>query len=401
MSAADGEPSPEPRLGGDFPVERRRRPRRFQREIGYLGDGHGPLLVVTGGIHGNEPGGVFALERVVANLQERGLVPRGTLLALGGNLPALEQGERYLEQDLNRMWTLELLEQAQAADAPSHEQRQLLEIHARISAAIEASTGPVAFLDLHSASAEGSPFALMGDTLANRELAFAMGLPVILGLEENVDGTLLSWFGEMGHVAVGVEGGQHLDENTTRHQEACVWTALAAVGLLSPEELSWLPEQQRLLRRAGAGLPQVVAVSHRHGIEPSDRFRMVPGYVNFDRVERGEVLAHDVSGPIPADFTGNILLPLYQGRGADGFFLGKPVRKVWLRLSAVLRKTGIDRLLHWLPGVDRDSERADALWVDRRIARLRALDLFHLFGFWRLDEDGPKLRVARRRERPN
>jgi predicted deacylase len=381
-------------------VERRRRPRRFRRVIGRLGDGRGPLLVVTGGMHGNEPGGVLALERVVANLEERGIVPRGRLLALAGNLPALEMGMRYLDRDLNRMWTPDQIAAARASSARSREERQLVDLWSAIQRDLQDAEGPVHFLYLHSTSAEGAPFALMGDTLPNRRLAFAMGLPVILGLEENVDGTLLSWFGEQGHVAVGVEGGQHDDESTTRHQEATVWVALETLGLVNASEMTWIEEQRRVLRRASAGLPSVVAVELRHGITREDRFRMVPGYVNFDGVERDEVLAHDRSGPVRAAFKGNILLPLYQGQGSDGFFLGRPVRRFWLGLSRVVRALRLERFLTLLPGVRRDPDRPDALLVDRRVAQLFALDLFHLFGYWRLGEQGDLLRVARRRERP-
>ncbi|MHC4892893.1 MAG: succinylglutamate desuccinylase/aspartoacylase family protein [Planctomycetota bacterium] len=319
------------------------------RRIARLGDGNGPLLIVTGGMHGNEPGGTQALERVAANLEERGLSPRGTLLALSGNLAALRSGQRYIERDLNRMWTEGDLAAARSSSEPSAEQLELLDLYDAITDAIASANGPVLFLDLHSTSAEGSPFALIGDTLANRDFAFSLGLPVILGLEENVDGTLLSWFGEQGYVAIGVEGGQHDDPGTTRHQEATVWLALLASGLFHEDELPWAAEQRRVLRRASSGLPPVVAVELRHGIRSEDRFRMVPGYVNFDAVVRGEVLAHDRRGPIRAAFTGNILLPLYQGRGADGFFLGRPVRRFWLGLSRFLRALKFERFLHWLP----------------------------------------------------
>jgi predicted deacylase len=373
---------------------------RLRRVIARLGTGQGPLLIATGGVHGNEPGGFEALERVCANLEERGLALRGSFLALGGNLSALALDQRYVERDLNRMWTAEDLAAARSATLPGPEQRELVDLHDTLERELRGVEGPVYFLDLHSTSAEGSPFAVMGDTLANRRLAFALDLPVILGLEENVDGTLLSWFGEQGHVAVGVEGGQHRAEGTSRNQEATVWLALVAVGLLAEQDVPWIDEQRRLLRRASAGLPGVVAVELRHGIAPEDQFRMVPGYVNFDGVERGEVLAHDRRGAVRAAFRGNILLPLYQGQGQDGFFLGRPVRRMWLGLSTLLRRLHAERLLRWLPGVEADPQRADGLRVDRRIARLRALDLFHLFGYWKLGEDGPWLRVARRREQP-
>lgn len=375
---------------------------RLRRVIGRHGDGRGPLVIGVGGLHGNEPGGFEALERVCANLEELDLVPRGRFLALGGNLEALALGTRFIERDLNRAFTAAELERARATQATDRdaEQRALLDLESTIEAEIAAGGGPVLLLDLHSTSAAGAPFALMGDTLGNRAVALQLEMPVILGLEESVEGTLLSWFAEAGHGAVGVEGGQHGHPDTTRHQEAAVWLTLVATGLLTEAALPWLEEQRRVLRRVTSRLPRFVAVQHRHGLEPGHRFRMAPGFANFDSVAKAQVLAHDGRDEVRAPFAGHVLLPLYQGKGSDGFFLGRRVRGVWLGLSRVLRGLRLDRLLPLLPGVTRDPARAGVLLVDRRVARLRALDLFHLLGYWRAGEDGPLLRVARRRENP-
>ena len=51
----------------------------------------------------------------------------------------------------------------------------------------------------------------MSDTLRNRRLARALPVPVILGLEENVDGTLLEYATERGHTVIVVESGRHDD----------------------------------------------------------------------------------------------------------------------------------------------------------------------------------------------
>jgi succinylglutamate desuccinylase len=55
-------------------------------------------------MHGNEPAGVRALERVAARLAEGRGPLRGRLAALVGNLAALERAERFVDRDLNRGW---------------------------------------------------------------------------------------------------------------------------------------------------------------------------------------------------------------------------------------------------------------------------------------------------------
>jgi hypothetical protein len=52
-----------------------------------------------------------------------------------------------------------------------------------------------------------------------------------------------------------------------------------------------------------------------------------------------------------------------------------------LRLSAVLRKIYFDNLLVLLPGVRWETDKHDALMVDRKIALFFAKQFFHLLGY--------------------
>jgi succinylglutamate desuccinylase len=123
---------------------------------------------------------------------------------------------------------------------------------------------------------------------------------------------------------------------------------------------------------------------------------MRPGYRNFQRVAKGEIVATDRRGPVRTREAGRILMPLYQVKGNDGFFLVREFRPFWLRLSARLRAVGVDRFVHWLPGVRRHPDQPDALIVDRRVARWYALQILHLLGFRREVEVGRTLVVQRR-----
>src|SRR5512140_2361570 len=85
-----------------------------ERKIGErVDDPAGPRLVCVAGIHGNEPAGVKALERVFAALNERCQPIRGGLVAFAGKLGALSANRRYLDRDLNRIWSEERLAQLQ------------------------------------------------------------------------------------------------------------------------------------------------------------------------------------------------------------------------------------------------------------------------------------------------
>src|SRR5207247_374845 len=167
-----------------------------------------------------------------------------------------------------------------------------------LEAILARSSGPAYFLDLHTSSADGPPFATMGDTLRNRRFVGRLSVPVILGLEEQIDGALLEYINELGHVTVGVEAGrQGLPSSVERH-EAILWLALLAAGSLSEEDVPRSAEHRDLLLRAAAGLPPITEVRYRHPIDGRDGFRMKPGFRNFQPVRKGEIVADDRSGPI-------------------------------------------------------------------------------------------------------
>ena len=76
---------------------------------------------------------------------------------------------------------------------------------------------------MHTTSSDSAPFAIISDTLINRHLAMRLGVPVILGLEESLDGTILNYINELGYAAVGFEAGQHQAPSSVENHEAAIW----------------------------------------------------------------------------------------------------------------------------------------------------------------------------------
>lgn len=381
------------------------------REIGRYGSAKaGPTLVVTGGLHGNEPGGVVALGRVFRELEALKPALRGELLGLVGNSCALARSARFVDEDMNRVWTKEsiaaLRTQGRADDtSEQREQRELLDLIDPLLG--EAATNPkrrAMLLDLHSTSGGGPPFIVMGDTLQNRELAFALSAPVLLGLEENIEGTLIEYFGAGGNVAVVLEGGQNDDPRTIDNHESAIWIALVACGLIEAGAAPDYERHRARLRAAAAGVPAVIEVVHRHDIAPENEphFRMIPGLEGFQQIEKGRLLAHDgphAESQVTAPFSGVLLMPRYQTKGLDGFFMGKRVEPFWLRVSAVLRHLRMERVIALLPGVHHDQHGPNTLAVDPKIARFFTLEFFHLLGYRKHVEHEQRLVFSRRDDR--
>jgi succinylglutamate desuccinylase len=365
----------------------------------------GRTLVVTAGIHGNEPAGVFAVQRVLARCRALGLAMRGQLVALAGNRAALRAGVRFVERDLNRRWHADALarlqQRAVAGEGPelSAEDREQAELHATFRALAAQATAPLACLDLHSFSGPGAPFACMADTLANRAMSRHLPLPVILGLEEIIDGSMLGDLTDRGHAGVAVEGGRHDDPATVDGLETTVWTVMTTLGLLHTSELPGYWERRRQLAARAAGLPRIVEVLHRHVVAPDDGFAMRPGFSSFQPIARGQPLADDRGGVIAAPRAGLMLLPRYQGQGEDGFFIARAVDRRWLRAADVARRVGLDRLAARLPGVRRAPELPDGLLVVPHRAASVRVELLRMLGYRRAESRDGLLVLQRRRQR--
>ncbi len=382
------------------PMDPRESPGTTQRVIGsWRGNDPGPTLVCIAAIHGNEPAGVSALERVFAVIEEREPRLGGEFVGIAGNLQAFARDQRYLAVDLNRHWLPENIQRARNGDAgplvsEDVEMRELLEELERV---FSRARGEVYFLDLHSSSAAGDPFVCIGDTLRNRRFAERFFVPVILGLEEQIDGSLLECVSNLGHITMGVEAGQHRAPSSIDHHEAFIWLALVNSGMIAAADVPELETSRATLRNASHHLRGFVEVRHRHPIVPGDEFRMGEGFTNFQKIAAGQVLAHDRRGEVHASESGCILLPLYQGLGSDGFFIAREINMFFLRLSAGLRWLGLDKIVHWLPGVRRHPQRDAALIIDTTLARWFALEVFHLLGYRKRRSEDGKLVVSRRR----
>ncbi|MBL8859126.1 MAG: succinylglutamate desuccinylase/aspartoacylase family protein [Planctomycetes bacterium] len=288
----------------------------------------GPLCVVTAGIHGNEPAGVHALRRVFATIAQGKVPLQGRFVALCGNIAGLERNARFISEDMNRVWSKERVSALRASDPArdNSEQREQRDMLAHIDADLDDPHGKVTHLDLHSTSSIGPPFTVIAGPGASRAAANHLGVPLLLGLDSVIGGTLIEHMGNLGHSTVLIEGGQNDAPSTIDHHESAVWLTLEFAGVVRSADIPELDALKARLLAGADGLPHELEIGYRHRLEPEEEFRMLPGYSNFDDVVEGQLLAR--SGPgfeieVRAPWTGTLLMPRYQGQGLDGFFLGR------------------------------------------------------------------------------
>jgi hypothetical protein len=377
-----------------------------QRVIGHLKSATpGPTVVFFGGIHGNEPSGVFALRQDFKELESRKEQLRGEFIGLGGNLWALARNQRFFKQDLNRMWTQKRMARIGSPDFvpdPRHrDEREQLEIHRFLQKLLASHQPPFFFLDLHTTSSHSIPFLTVNDTLVNRGFATHFPVPIILGIEEYLDGPLLSYINELGYIALGFEAGQHDDPVSVLNHRAFIYLTLIQAGSLPMPAASEYQELCDQLKRSALGSRAIYEIRYRYEVSEDEDFEMLPGFQNFQVVHKGEKLACTDQVCIESDRNGKIFMPLYQKLGNDGFFLIRQIPRLALQISAWIRKWNLDRFLPLLPGVRRHPEESHALIVNQRVARFFARDFFHLFGYRskQLDQDHIVMRNRETRSR--
>ena len=307
----------------------------MNRKIGqYGGTLPGPLVLAFGALHGNEPAGVESLREVVGILENESasnpsFVFQGKIVAFIGNLQAYQSGIRFLERDLNRIWEPDFV-QSLLEENPGNltaESREVVEIYKAIRAEIESfPTREIVLLDLHTTSADGGIFSIPTDETGSLALARELHVPAILRLQDSIEGPLLK-FAAAGHFhtapakvsAIAFEAGQHTDPKSVQRSVVAIFACLRAAGCCAPNTFR-TPEEQ-LLRAFSTQFPPVVILRYVHHIKPDDAFRMRSGYLNFQPIKKGEYLADDVQGPVLSPLDGMILMPLYQSKGSDGFFI--------------------------------------------------------------------------------
>ncbi len=304
--------------------------------IGWVrGRTHGPLLLCIGGLHGNEPAGVRALEALIGPIRARRAAMAGDFVAVVGNMQAVAADRRFLSYDMNRAWIpgrarIALTAQGNGEGPPpgaAPEDAEMARMRRILDWVAARRRGPVHVLDLHTTSGRGGTFTTTADLPRNRRFAMEIPVPLVLGLSEHLEGTLLGYLDQLGYTTTACECGQHREAYAVTRARAAIWLAMRAARLLPEAAVPEADHGHRVMRAARRKLSKVFTTVHRHPVAPEDRYRTRPGFRNFQRIRAGEIVGDDRHGEVPAPHSGRLLMPLYQELGDDGFFVVREVEQ--------------------------------------------------------------------------
>lgn len=303
-----------------------------ERIIGsFEGEEKGPLLICFGAMHGNEPAGVKAIELVLKMLEVEPITNpdfkfKGRFVGMIGNLQAYRQGVRFIDRDLNRILFTDKIENLlKGLDHPeASEDHEMLELVQLVKNEVEIyQPDQLVFLDLHTTSSFGGIFTLCHDSPESINIAFAMHAPVVTGFTKRIKGTTMHYFSNSNFapntISISFESGQHEEALSVNRAISAIINCLKEIDCIESYHVENVHEE--ILIKYSQSLPNLTTLVDRHPIHPNDGFVMKEGYKNFQKIRKGEVLAYDNNGPITASTDGRILMPLYQIKGDDGFFI--------------------------------------------------------------------------------
>ncbi len=373
---------------------------KLRRWLGSLEGERGATVVFVTGLHGNERTSVTAINQVFKKFEylvsRENLKVNGSVYVLAGNLGALTSGKRYLDEDLNRIWSLKRIDAAErGVSCKSGEEEELRELLLAFRSVLSKGNSPFIFVDIHTTESRTTPHILINDNLVNRKLASKYPLPMVMGVDSIVEQGMLSFVNEMGHAGIALEAGQDGQDSTTRMIEAFFWQTLVCNGLLKAREIPVFSDYRKTLISVNHGKQEVYEIHNLHRASKEEEFELVPGYNNFQPILRGQYLGHDKHGAVLSKSRGFVYTSGWSGGESGGFFVLRKVSKSWLNLSAFLRKSRVERLLGWLPGIQKTKDPAGAYRVNMNVARFFAVALFRLLGYRVQRQDG-YLIVARR-----
>ncbi|MBY0336328.1 MAG: succinylglutamate desuccinylase/aspartoacylase family protein [Acetobacteraceae bacterium] len=193
----------------------------------------GPHLVLSALVHGNEIAGAIVLDKL---LRQEVRPERGRLTFVFANLDAFSRfdpddptASRFLEEDLNRLWSPESL------DGPrrSAELRRARLLRPVLDAAD-------ILLDLHSMLWPSDPLFLVGGHQGAARLALSLGRPPLVVADSGHEaGRRMIDYGPLAtdpaRRGLLLEAGWHWQRDTVRLTEQVVRRVLAAVGVIPGE----------------------------------------------------------------------------------------------------------------------------------------------------------------------
>ena len=262
----------------------------------------GPHVLVVALTHGNEICGAIAVDRF---LRSGARPARGTLTLAFANVEAFSRFDpkkpfatRFVDEDMNRVWTPETLDSAPRSTVEIARARELRPFVDRADF----------LLDLHSMLEPSPPVMISGPLDKGVRFARAVGIPEHIVCDVgHANGTRMRDYGGFGDAksaknALLVECGQHWELASERVAWQTLWRFLRVVDVVDPQAAA------REIDAAPPPAQKVIRVTDAV-IANSPDFRFAREFGGLEVVpKRGDVIAWDGEAPVRAPYDNCVLV---------------------------------------------------------------------------------------------
>lgn len=285
------------------------------------GPDSGPTAMISAIVHGNELCGAVALDRFLKS----GIEPRrGRLILAFCNVEAYRRFDlahpyqsRFVDEDFNRLWSPEKLDDLSIDTVERRRARQLRPFLEEADL----------LLDLHSMQSSAQALALSGTLPRGRDLAKAVGYPAIVVSDAgHAAGMRMRDYGafndpESSKASLLVECGQHRDPASADVANEVLYRFLHATGFLDATDLPAAYADAPIDDQTFVEITDIVTVA-------TDAFRFIEPLKTHDIIpDAGTVIAVDGGRAIATAYDDCIaIMPTaYPSPGATAVRLGKKI----------------------------------------------------------------------------
>lgn len=287
----------------------------------YCNGRKGPVLIVTADTLGGELSGVEALIRVLDILKKKNLRLKGEVVGLTGNIGSPKKAFLDLEEAQTFSQALESLYNNEETQG-YNEANEFVDLIEEFEKTQLNKPTASFYLDLKTCPSIPSPYICVNRDRKNLEFAGAFPFPKVVGLDDFVTDHMGFYLKAKAYTGLTFKTGLYGPYATAEIQEAVIWLALIQSGCLKKEDVPHLDFYlENLAKRFGNGEAVTYHVTYRYGIQEDEFFRMVPGFNNFKRINKGEILAYSDGGEILSEWDARIFMPQYHTQGQSGFFI--------------------------------------------------------------------------------
>lgn len=265
--------------------------------VEIIGDEAGPTSVILAGVHGDERGGVEALQKLLPTLK----IEKGRVFLGYGNPRAIESNKRFTEANLNRMFKPDSL--LSDAEMNSYEYTRAQFIKKYLDQAD-------ALLDIHSSFVPNStPFIICEKNASSLVECIPVNI-VVSGFDELEPGGTDYYMNRRGGVGVCIECGYLDDIESANIATESILAFLEAVGNIGSTRRDSVPKTYFRINEVY--------------MTKTDKFMLAKEFADFEEVQQGQLIGTDGGVPVVAQKNSIILFARNLDRINDeAFILGE------------------------------------------------------------------------------